>query len=72
MKRFISIIIAILIAQSIIKSNKYEVISYNDGELLVNRKGDTLKFYSPAKAKAGDSIRLFADYDYNYKSLILK
>jgi len=72
MKKLFIVVIILLVLQMIIKSNRYEVTSSEDNIVLVNRKGKTLKFYDPTNSmRAGDSIRLFGDYDFNYKPLII-
>jgi len=40
--------------------------------MYVNRKGNTLKFYNTSEFKVGDSVRLYLDYNINYKPLIVK
>jgi len=71
MKKIIYVVIALLLIQSVLKSNKYKVTSAIDGVILVERKQDTIKFYDiTGTIQAGDSIRLYSDYDNNYKSLI--
>lgn len=70
---FVAIVMTALVIQSIVVSNKYKVISKDGYKLYVNRKGQTLMFYDPTNSmNVGDSIRLFSDYDVNYKALIVE
>mgnify|MGYP001081219317 CR=1 FL=1 len=61
-----------MVLQGVLFSNKYEVVSQNGTELIVDRKGQLLKFYNVTPKYKMDSITLYFDYDINYRGLHIK
>ena len=64
---------AILIIASVIvlsKNNYYPIVKQENRMITVLRNQDSIQFYYPI-GPIPDSIRLWADYDNNYKSLII-
>jgi len=55
------------------KVGKYEIVNVEKKNKLymvdIKRKNEVLQFASPIKMVKGDSLRLFGDYDFNYKNI---
>jgi len=51
------------------KTNRYAVVSNDNGNLVVNRKGKLIHLYYPNNNRPVDSIRLFADYNWNWNKI---
>ena len=65
--KILSIIIIIIFGIIVSKNNKYKVLSNDNGYISVDRKGKVIHFKNISFK--GDSITLWADYDFNYSNL---
>jgi len=66
-KLAILMIVMLLITYASCEKNYYKIVEEDSWHLVVDRKGKLINIDDPFHRRAGDSIRLYIDYDWNWQ-----